>query len=137
MEQLKKDPSILPVAAPALLALLAGFAATSADFDRDLGPPAGVAAAADLGRADREEEEEGEEEAATIAAISGHFRHRRRRSFSSVSSPKRSSGFTLRLSLYHPLSRLPDLALAIFLHHTSADFIVLPPLLARGAHSER
>ena len=67
------------------MALLAGFAATSADFDRDLGPPAGVAAAAaDLGLADREEEEEGEEEAATIAAISGHFRHRRRRSFSSV-----------------------------------------------------
>ena len=115
------------------MALLAGLAATSADFDRDLGPPAGIAAAAaDLGRADREEEEEEEveeEEAATIAAISGHFRHRRRRSFSSVSSPNRSSGFTLHRSLYHPLSRLPilSLALAIFLQH-----MVLPILSCSG-----
>lgn len=63
--------------APALLALLAVLAATSADFDRALEPPppVGVAAAADLGRADRCEEEE-KDAATAIVAISGHFGER-------------------------------------------------------------
>ena len=53
------------------------MAATSADFDRALEPPppVGVAAAADLGRADRCEEEENDA-ATAIVAISGHFGER-------------------------------------------------------------
>ena len=67
--------SLLPVA-PALLALLDVLAATSADFDLALEPPApvGVTTAADLGRPDREEEEENV--ATAIVAISGHFSQR-------------------------------------------------------------
>ena len=91
---------------PALLALLAVLAATSADFDRALEPPppAGVAAAAaDLGRADRCEEDENDA-ATAIVAISGHFRQREilfsrfRIHASSVSS------FTLSsLTIFDPL----------------------------------
>ena len=93
-------PYVLPVA-PALLALLADLAATSADFDLALEPPSvpvGVTATADLGRADREEEEEEESDDATaIVAISGHFRHREPFHPFEVSS---ASGYALHISLY-------------------------------------
>ena len=68
---LKSEKAPSPVA-PALLARFVALAATSADLDLPLfGPPMGVAAAAaDLGRADRDEAERSDADATAIAAIS-------------------------------------------------------------------
>ena len=125
------------------------LADTSADFDLAFEPPpVGVAAAAaDLGRADREDEEE-ENDAMAIVAISGHFRQSERDPFHTfqapASSPAQDSRFigdAFHFIFFHALW---SFLVPRFWDLTPISFsIVLPSVLAaavslsRDADSER